>query len=142
MSDPRAIVDHIGNDAHYETYIIDNSTITYSATAAGGSASVGLAVTLSTDDTVALTADGNLVLGRLESVSADNFCRIQDGGYMALPGGDSATLTLGEAIVGALGAANAKGYIRAVATGTAAELGHARGQIINNNTTTAVVVKL
>jgi hypothetical protein len=142
MADPRATVFHEGNDGHWETYHIDNSTITYDADEPGGSAQVGLAVTLSTDDTVGLVGDGELVLGKLVSVSADGFCSVQDGGYMELPGGDGATLTLGEAIVGDLGTAAAEGYIRAVATGTAAELGHARGMIINNNTATAVVVKL
>jgi hypothetical protein len=141
MADPRAVVSHEGNDGHWETYHIDNSTIIYSATEAGGSAQVGLAVTLSSDDTVALTADGNYVLGKLVSVSSDGFCSVQDGGYMTLPSGASATLTLGEAIVGDLDT-SAKGYIRAVATGTAAELGHSRGAIINNNDTAAVVVKL
>jgi len=142
MADPRAIVNHEGNTGPYDTFIIDASTITYSATVAGGSSQVGLAVTLSTDDTIKLTEDGELVLGKLSEVSKDGFARVQVRGCMTLPGGDSATLTLGEKIVGDLGAASAKGYIRAVATGTAGELGHARGAILNNNTTTAVVVML
>lgn len=142
MADPRAVVNHEGDDGHWETYQIDASTILYDADEAGGSAQVGLAVTLSSDDVIALCADGNAVAGKLELVTKDGFARIQDGGYTTLPGGDGATLTLNEKFVGALGAAAAKGYIRAVATGTAAELGHARGAIINNNTTTAVVVKL
>lgn len=142
MADPRAVVIHEGDDGHWETYQIDASTITYDADEPGGSAQVGLAVTLSSDDVIALVGDGESVVGKLELVTKDGFARVQDGGYMTLPGGDGATLTLEEKIVGDLGPAAAKGYIRAVATGTAAELGHARGAIKNNNTTTAVVVKL
>lgn len=141
MADPRAVVNHEGDDGHWETYQIDASTILYDADEAGGSAQVGLAVTLSSDDVIALVADGEVVLGKLELVTKDGFARVQDGGYMTLPAGTAATLTLGEAIVGDLLVA-AEGYIRAVATGTAAELGHARGTIVNNNTTTAVFVKL
>ena len=142
MSDPRAAVSNVGTNYRALTFAIDDSTITYSATVAGGSSQVGLAVTLSDDDTVKLTEDGEYVLGKLIAAYPDNFATVQVGGVCELPGGDGATLTLGEKIVGALGAANAKGYIRAVATGTAAELGHARGAIHNNNTTTAVVVDL
>ena len=67
---------------------------------------------------------------------------MQVGGYCDLPGGDSATLTLGVGIVGALGAASAKGYIRIAASGTAAETVKERGRIVANDTTTAVVVDL
>jgi hypothetical protein len=51
----RTNVSNIGVGGQYRTYKIDDSTITYSATAAGGSSQVGLAVTFSADDTVALT---------------------------------------------------------------------------------------
>lgn len=142
MADPRATVSHEGNGGEWETFHIDNSTITYDADEVGGSGQVGLAVTLSTDDTVGLVGDGELVVGKLESVSKDGFCRVQVAGFMTLPGGSGAALTLGEAIVGDLGEASAEGYVRAVATGTAAELGHARGMIVNNNTATAVGVRL
>jgi len=59
-----------------------------------------------------------------------------------LPGGDSASLTLNKKIVGAASSAPANGYIREVATATAAELGLARGFIVDAGTTTAVVVWL
>jgi hypothetical protein len=144
MADPRNAVSFEGIDAAYETFKIDNSTITYDATKANGAATtmIGKAVTFSADDTVALAADGDRVVGKLVLVESDNKCNVQTRGGMDLPGGDGATLTLGKAIVGALGAAAAKGYIREVATGTAAELGKSRGEIRNNDTTTAVVVKL
>jgi len=144
MADPRNIVLHTDNGAEYETFIIDNSTITYDGTLADGAATtmIGKAVTLSADDTVALCADGDAIVGKLISVESDLKANVQIEGYMTLPGGSGATLTRGKKIVGALGAASAKGYIREVATGTAAELGVARGQIWNNGTTTAVGVSL
>ena len=142
MADSRSDVrfDDIGYRA--ETFKIDNSTITYSATVANGSSKVGLAVRLSTDSTVETAGDGEDVLGKLIEVTKDNYAVVQTKGYCTLPAGNGATLTLGEKIVGALNASSAEGYIRVVATGTAAELGHARGRIINNDTTTAVVVDL
>lgn len=142
MADPRNTVDFVGIGYRAETFLIDNSTITYSATATNGSSQVGLAVNLSTDKTVQLVGDGEDVLGKLIKVESDNKAVVQTKGYCTLPGGSGATLTLGEKIVGDLGASSAEGYIRVVATGTAAELGHARGRIIDNDTTTAVVVDL
>lgn len=141
MADPRNDVDFTGIGYRAETFKIDNSTITYSATADKGSAQVGLAVTLSADKTVALAGDAEFVLGKLISVDSDLKAEVQTKGYCTLPGGTSATLTLGEKIVGDLSSSD-KGYIQAVATGTAAQLGHARGVIIDNDTTTAVVVDL
>lgn len=142
MTNPRDTVDFVGIGYEAQSFLIDDSTITYSATETNGSAEVGLAVNLSADKTVQLVGDGELVLGKLISVESDNIAIVQTGGYMTLPGGDGATLTIGEKIVGDLGAASAEGYVRAVASATAAELAHARGIIIDNDTTTAVVVKL
>lgn len=148
-SNPRNTISFDEIRSQRDTYIIDNSTITYSATATGGSASVGLAVTLSADKTVALCADGDPILGKLILVESDNKCAIQTEGYCTLPGGASATLTAGAKIVGALGASSAKGYIRAVAAttgsyvqGTANDALKGAHKIIDATTTTAVVVKL
>ena len=142
MSDPRNAVSLVGIGYETETFLIDNSTITYSATVANGSASVGLAVTFSAADTVALAADGNAIVGKLIKVESDNKAVVQTGGYVTLPGGNGASLTRGKKIVGALNASSAAGYIREVATATAAELGVCRGMITNAGTTTAVVVRL
>lgn len=142
MADPRNTVSLVGIGYEAETFLIDNSTITYSATATGGSASVGLAVTFSAADTVKLAADGNAVVGKLIKVEADNKAVVQTGGYVTLPGGNGASLTRGKKIVGAVDGSSNPGYIREVATGTAAELGVARGFITNAGTTTAVVVRL
>lgn len=142
MANPRNTVIREGNDADFQTYAIDNSTIVYDRTKTGGSASVGLAVTVGAGGVIALTADGDRVVGQLGGVEPDNKARVQVGGYCKLPGGASATLTVGLAIVGALGAASAKGYIRVAASGTAAELVKCRGWIEDSTTTTAVLVCL
>lgn len=135
------------DDIRYDalTFKIDNSTITFDGTKANGigkAAGTGDAVTYSANDTVALTQDGNHVVGKLLKVEADGFCTVQKWGLTELPGGNAATLTQGARIVGALGAASARGYIRAVNTAVAAELGVARGDIVNNAVTTGVWVDL
>lgn len=142
MSNPRDTVEFDGQGELPLTFTIDNSTITYSATAERGTAQRDLAVKLVSANTIALTTDGSHVLGRLDSVDANLKARVQTKGTMRLPGGSGATLTVGKKIVGALGAASAAGYIREVATATAAELGLARGLIIDAGTTTAVEVLL
>lgn len=142
MANPRDTVDFDGIAGDYATYEIDDSTITYDSAQANGSAQVGLAVTLSAADTVALAADGEAILGKLIKVEADDKAVVQFAGYMTLPAGTGATLTRGKKIVGDLGASSAKGYIREVATATAAELGVARGLIQNAADTSAVVVLL
>jgi hypothetical protein len=142
MANPRAITLDEGIRTYNVSKPYDNSTITYSATEANGSASVGLAVTLTTDDEVALVADGEYVFGKLLKVEADGVCVIERGYGVVLPGGTSATLTRGKAIVGDL-LVSAEGYIREVATATAAELGVMGGSsIIDPSTATAVVVNL
>ncbi len=141
MSNPRLAVNNEGVGAEYATYEIDAVSITYSATVAGGSSQVGLAVTLTDDNTIATAADGEEIEGKLIKVEADGWATVQVGGYMTLPAGTSASLTNGKKIVGDL-LVSAEGYIREVNTATAAELGLCRGRIIDNSTTTAVVVCL
>ena len=141
MADPRNAVAFEGIGYEAQTFLIDNSTITFDATKSGGSAQVGLAVAFSASATVELAGDGEEVVGKLISVESDNKAVVQTGGYMTLPGGTSAVLTPGKKIVGDL-LLSAEGYIREVATATAAELGVARGMIVDASVTTAVVVKL
>lgn len=142
MANPRDTVDFTGLHADHATYEIDNSTITYSDTAANGSSQVGLAVTLSGNNTIELVGDGEGVLGKLISVDKQNKGVVQTGGHMTLPGGSGATLTRMKAIVGDLGAASAEGYIREVNTAVAAELGVARGFIQDTADTANVGVRL
>jgi hypothetical protein len=147
MSDPRADLRFDGVHAEYTTYKIDGTEITYSATAAGGSQQVGLAVALAGDGIVDLCGDGEPVHGKLIAVEADGFCTVQTGGFCELPGGTSATLTRNTKIVGDL-LVSAKGYIQTFAassTVTAAEVTTAavtKGVIVNSSVATAVVVDL
>ena len=138
----RTNVSNIGIGGGYRTYKIDNSTIVFDRTKVGGSAQVGLAVTFSAADTVALTADADEVVGKLIKVESDKKATVMTEGTMELPGGESATLTLGTKIVGDLGASSAKGYIRSAASGQAAELLVARGRIENAGTPASTVVTL
>ena len=133
------------------TFKIDNSTITYDATKANGAATtmIGKAVTFSADDTVALCADGDAIVGKLINVEGDNKCSVRTKGFVTLPGGASATLTRGKKAVGALGASSAKGYIRDVvvaastyAASEANEAQKARGLIIDVGETAAVGIIL
>lgn len=145
MADPRKTVSYEGIKFKAATYKIDGVTITYDATKVGGADATMLnkAVSLAgVDGVVQLCSDGEAVEGKILLVEPDGYCTVQVGGYCDLPGGASATLTLGVGIVGALGAASAKGYIRIAASGTAAETVKERGRIVANDTTTAVVVDL
>lgn len=141
MADPRATLLHVGDaDGRYETFTADGVTITYSATTTGGSASVGLAVSL-VGGVLETAADGEAIIGKLEKVEKDLTCRVQIGGMMTLPGGTGATLTQGARIVGDLLVA-AEGYIQAAAAGTAAHHVVSRGFIVDASDTAAVVVYL
>jgi hypothetical protein len=142
MADPRNTVSFTDIDYDAVTFISDGSTIVYDSTKAGGSASVGLAVTLSGNGTVALAADGDKIIGKLISVESDDRAAVQTDGFVTLPAGSGATVTRGTSIVGALGASSAKGYIRTTASATAAELVKQTGTIIDVADTAAVVVYL
>lgn len=144
MANPRNVIAWDGIHEGLVTALIDNVTIVYDSTKAGGAATtmIGKAVSLSAAGTVQLASDGEAIFGKLVKVEADNKATVQDIGYVDLPAGASAAVTLGFKIVGALGAAAAKGYIREVASATAAELNKGRGQIVDASVTTAVVVRL
>lgn len=144
MPDPRRTLSHEGIAPVFKPYKIDNSTILYDATKARGAATtmIDKAVTLSADGTVALAADGDAIEGRLESVESDGYATVQTGGTTNFPAGVAAAVTRGKKIVGALGAASAKGYIREVNTAVAAELGKERGRIVDASNTAAIVVDM
>lgn len=133
--------------ALFATFAVKSGgSITYDRTYEGNTPEFGRACSMSADSEVNLSADAEAVVGRLVKVEKDPtytyVCTVQVAGFMALPAGDSATITRGKKIVGALGAASAKGYIRDVATGTAAELGVARGIVVDEAAQTAVIVLL
>lgn len=152
MPNPRSGVG--GSDSRYirKTYKAD-STIVYSKDATNGHAMAGRgSVTMQgkADDTMGLCADGEKVDGRLEIVESDGRIVVTISGEMTFPGGASATLTVGEPIVGAVDGSANRGFIRnpVAPTTTAAtavqlaELRRARGAIKNNDDTTAVLVDL
>lgn len=136
MADPRNDVRFDGAGYQAVTFKIDDSTITYDATEPNGSASVGLAVNLSTHSTVQLAGNGEGVIGKLIKVEPDGMATVQIGGAMTLPGGNGASLTPGTRIVGALNASAAKGYIKNAST----EHTVSGGKILDASTATAVVV--
>lgn len=139
MADPRAANSfELGPKPHELATFAHDATIVYSATEAGGSVSVGKAVSIESNNLVTLVGDGENVLGKLISVDSDGFCTVQHHGFMTLPGGSGATLTAGLKIVGALGAASAEGYIKVAST----EHTLSRGMILDSSTATAVVVLL
>lgn len=141
MADPRAAVSHQGIGYKAETFPHD-ATIVYNATLPGGSAQVGLAVSIESNNLITLVGADEEVEGKLIKVEPDGMCVVQNGGNMTLPGGESATLTAQTKIVGALGAVAAEGYIKSAAAGTAAHHIVSRGTIIDSSTATAVVVRM
>lgn len=142
MADPRKTVAYGDIGALRVTYKHDD-TIVYDKSKIGGSAQVGLAVTLTgeADDVVSLVGNGEMVEGKLLEVYSDGYCVVQNGGYMDLPGGESATLTKGAKIMGDLGPSNAEGYIQAVSADAAGAL-VGRGAIVNAGTPAATIVRL
>lgn len=141
MSDPRNDVSFLGIGYKAFTYPHDD-TIVYDDQEEGGSAQVGLAVTLESSGTVSLVGDGEQVEGKLIKVESDGKCVVQNGGVVTLPGGTGATLTPGSKIVGDLGASSAEGYVQSAAAGTAAHHVVSRGRIIDASVATAVVIEL
>ncbi len=139
MADPREVTNRIGAGYFAETFPHD-ATIVYDPLVAGGSAQVGLAATIESDNLVTLIGDGEALLGKLVKVEPGGMCVVQTGGVMTLPGGDGATLTAMGKVVGDLGAAAAEGYIRVAASAGDALL--ARGIIEDSSDPTAVEVRL
>ncbi len=141
MADPRQVTDRMGIDLVVETFKYDSS-IVYDSTKSGGSASAGLAVTINGNGQVGLVADAEGIHGKLLSVEDDGFCSVAVNGVVDLPAGNAVTVTAKSRIVGALGPASAKGYIRNVAPATLAEVAVARHSILDASVTTAVEVQL
>ncbi len=149
MADPRLNVGYNDIGAKYATFKIDNSTITYSATADGGAAATMLnhAVYLSLADTVALATAGSAVVGKLLKVESDNMCTVQVKGGMTLPAGTNNAganaLAVGAKIVGDVDALAAAGHIRG-ATNNAwnADQIFSLGIVLDAGTTIALEVYL
>lgn len=107
-----------------QTFWADNLTIVFDQAQNNGvpATMLGKAVTFAAAaDTVALAADGDAVIGKLIKVEKDGACTVQNKGNATLPAGNAATVTPGRKLVGALGPAGARGYVRDAAAATAAE---------------------
>jgi hypothetical protein len=144
MADPRkASTNRIGtNPVRPLTYKIDGVDIVYDAAQPNGSAAVGRAVMLSGNGIVRLVADASKVEGKLIHVEPDGYCKVECGGVVELPAGNAATVTAGSRIVGALGPASARGYIRNANSAVAAETLAAAHTIEDAADTTKVQVRL
>lgn len=138
MADPRAAVS-FDNIASEVVTMKHDSTIVFSRSEDGNASAVGLAVSLAAADQVTLVGDGEVVFGKLLRVGPDGFCSVQIAGGMTLPGGDSATLTVGTRIEGDLASGAAEGYVQ-TESDAAPPVG--RGLIINSADATEVVVIL
>ena len=136
MADPREAVSVEGIGYKAFTYVHDD-TIVYNSALAGGSAQVGLAVTLEDDKQVSLVGDGEEVEGLLVKVEPGGMAVVQTGGVAIFKGGTGATLTPGTKIVGDLLVA-AEGYIQTVA----AQHAVSRGTILDATDPTKVYVRL
>lgn len=114
MADPRDAISLIGIRPLRVTLEHDNSAITYSATANGGSSVVGRAVTLTADNKVTLTGANEVVVGKLISVVDSTYCLVQIGGFMELPKGTNYSGSPGDRLIGDVLVA-AEGYVKHVA---------------------------
>lgn len=144
MATGRNQVDYTGIGYAAIAQKIDGVTIVSDRLAVNGAAAtmIGKAVSRSTDDTVQLASDGEHIVGKLILVESDGFCTVQTEGYADFQLGASATVTKGHPIVGALGAASAKGFIRnAVAAGDEAGLLGAH-RVVNSAATPTIIVHL
>jgi hypothetical protein len=132
MADPRKAVIYTDIDRLPLSYKYDGS-IVYDATKAGGSASVGLAVTLTGANQVGLGTDGARLEGELELVEGDGFCTVNTRGGMGLPA--AGVLANGSKVV-----CGANGQIRvavvpggAYAQGTATDQANGRGEVVDGS---------
>lgn len=121
----RQAIDYTDERVTSQTFWADGVTIFHDRNQIDGvnAGALGKAVTYTAvDDTIALAADGDAVIGRLVKCEPDGGCTVNIAGYVTLPAGNAATCTRGRKQVGALGPAGARGYIRDAAPATAAEL--------------------
>ena len=97
------------------TFQGDGSTIKYDATKPNRSDAVGKAFKINADGKGELVEDGDEIDGKVISVDDDHkFTGAYMFGGLTLPLGENATVARGDKIVGALGASNAKGHVKAV----------------------------
>ena len=97
------------------TFQGDGTTIKYDATKPNRSDAVGKAFKINADGKGELVDDGDEIDGKVISVDDDHkFTAAYMFGGLTLPLGDGETVKRGDKIVGALGASNAKGHVKAL----------------------------
>ena len=97
------------------TFQGDGDTIKYDITKPNRSDAVGKAFKINDDGKGELVEDGDEIDGKVISVDDDHkFTAAYMFGGLTLPLGDGETVKRGDKIVGALGASNAKGHIKAL----------------------------
>ena len=102
------------------TFQGDGDTIKYDATKPNRSEAVGKAFKINADGKGELVADGDEIDGKVIAVDDDHkFTGAYMFGGLQLPLGNNATVARGDKLVGALGASNAKGHVKAVTEPTA-----------------------
>jgi hypothetical protein len=95
----------------------DGSTIKYDITKKNRSDAVGKAFKINADSKGELVADGDEIEGKVIDVEDDHkFTAAYMFGGLRFPLGDAQTVSKGDRIVGALGAASAKGHVKAAST--------------------------
>ena len=96
------------------TFQGDGDTIQYDITKPNRSEAVGKAFKINDDGKGELVGDGDEINGKVIAVDDDHkFTAAYMFGGLTLPLGNGATVTRGDKVVGALGASNAKGHVKA-----------------------------
>lgn len=97
------------------TFQGDGSTIKYDITKPNRSDAVGKAFKINADGKGELVGDGDEIDGKVLAVDDDHkFTAAYMFGGLRLPLGANQTVTRGDKVVGALGASNAKGHVKAL----------------------------
>ena len=97
------------------TFQGDGTTIKYDITKPNRSEAVGKAFKINDDGKGELVDDGDEIDGKVIAVDDDHkFTAAYMFGGLRLPLGENATVTRGDKVVGALGASNAKGHVKAL----------------------------
>lgn len=97
------------------TFQGDGDTIKYDITKPNRSDAVGKAFKINADGKGELVGDGDEIDGKVIAVDDDHkFTAAYMFGGLRLPLGNNATVARGDKVVGALGASNAKGHVKAL----------------------------
>lgn len=139
------------------TFDGDGETIKYDKAKPNRADAVGKAFKINSDGKGELVEDGDEIDGKVIAVDDDHkFTGAYMFGGLTLPLGDGETVARGDKLVGALGASNAKGHVKAATKPTRpaddanagavrtavqahADADKGKGSVINSDTTHALV---